>query len=171
VYKSWSYTISATLCTSYTTYLFYLLVEVFLGRGWTVYRIQFCYGLQRAVTFSPELVQLSSQPRHQKSCSCDSFNLSPFPSSVFCPISQNFEKRLLASSFTSVRPHGTARLPMNGFSLNLIFGIFRKSIGKIHVPLKSDNNNGYFKWWPLYIYDNISLNSSYNEKCFRQICT
>ena len=40
------------------------------------------------------------------------------------------------------------------------------TIFKFH--LKSDKNNAYFTWKPWYIYDNISLNSSYNEKYFRQ---
>jgi hypothetical protein len=34
--------------------------------------------------------------------------------------SQNCEKRLLASSCLSVRPHGTSRLPLEGFTLNFI---------------------------------------------------
>ena len=37
---------------------------------------------------------------------------------------------------------------------------FRKQIEKIQVLLKSDKNNEYFTWKPMYIYDNISLNSS-----------
>jgi hypothetical protein len=41
-----------------------------------------------------------------------------------------------------------------------IWGFFRKFVEKIQVSLKSDKNNGYFTWTPLYIYDNISLNSS-----------
>ena len=43
----------------------------------------------------------------------------------------------------SVRPHGTTRLPLDGFSCNLIFDVFRKSLEKISGPLKSDKNNGY----------------------------
>jgi hypothetical protein len=39
---------------------------------------------------------------------------------------------------------------------------------KIQVSLKSDKNNGYFTRKPVYVYDNISLNSSEKEKCFRQ---
>ena len=35
--------------------------------------------------------------------------------------SQNCERRLLASSCLSVRPHGTSRLPLDGFSWNLIY--------------------------------------------------
>jgi hypothetical protein len=37
------------------------------------------------------------------------------------------------------------------------FKIFRKSVEKIHVSLKSDKNNGYFIWRPMNIYENISL--------------
>jgi hypothetical protein len=35
-------------------------------------------------------------------------------------------------------------------------GIFRKCVEKIQFSLKSDKNNGYFTWIPMYIYDNIS---------------
>jgi len=45
--------------------------------------------------------------------------------------------------------------------------IFRNYVEKIQVSLKSDKNNEYFKFTPMYIYDNISLNSSWNDKCFR----
>jgi hypothetical protein len=38
--------------------------------------------------------------------------------------------------------------------------IFRKSCKKIQVSLKSDKNNRYFTWRPMYIYDDISQNSS-----------
>ena len=40
------------------------------------------------------------------------------------------------------------------------FSIVRKSVEKIDVLLKSDNNNEYFTWRPMYIYDNVSLISS-----------
>jgi hypothetical protein len=42
----------------------------------------------------------------------------------------------------------------------LYLSIFWKSVEKIQVSLKSDKNNGYFTRRPVYIYDNISLNSS-----------
>ena len=45
---------------------------------------------------------------------------------------------------------------------------FPKSVNKVHLSLNSDKNNGYFTWRPTCIFDHISLNSSYNEKCFRQ---
>jgi len=38
--------------------------------------------------------------------------------------------------------------------------IFLKSVEKIEVLLKSDKNNGYFTWRPVYIYGSISLNYS-----------
>jgi len=38
--------------------------------------------------------------------------------------------------------------------------IFRKSVEKIQVSLKSDKNNLYFTYRPIYIFDHISLNSS-----------
>jgi hypothetical protein len=38
--------------------------------------------------------------------------------------------------------------------------LFRKSVEKIHVSLKSDKNNGYFTWTCFHIYGNISLSSS-----------
>ena len=38
--------------------------------------------------------------------------------------------------------------------------IFRKSIQKIQIRLKSNMNNGYITWKPIYIYNNISMNSS-----------
>jgi len=43
-------------------------------------------------------------------------------------------------------------------------------VAKIQVPLKSDNNNGYFTRRPVDNFDHISLISSQNEKCFRQNC-
>jgi hypothetical protein len=43
-----------------------------------------------------------------------------------------------------VCPHGTPRLPLDGFSLNLISVYFQKSVEKIQVSLKSDKHNRYF---------------------------
>ena len=84
--------------------------------------------------------------------------------------SQNCEKRLLASSCPSVcptvLPHGITRLSLDGFLWNLI--VFRKIDQKIQLLLKSDMNNGYFTWRHTYIFDNISLSSSWNEESFRQ---
>ena len=46
--------------------------------------------------------------------------------------------------------------------------IFRKFVENLQVWLKSDKSNGYFTRWLVHIYNIISLNSSYNEKFFRQ---
>ena len=41
----------------------------------------------------------------------------------------------------SVRPYGRNRLPLDGFTRNYFS---KKSVEKIQVPLKSDNQNRYF---------------------------
>ena len=62
-----------------------------------------------------------------------------------------------------VCPHGTSRLPLDGFSRNLIFEyFFFKSVKIVENSLQSDKNNGYFTLRPIYIFDNISLYSSQN---------
>jgi len=80
--------------------------------------------------------------------------------------------REVTSSFVvsvcpSVRPQGTTRLPLDGFTRNMIYEDFSKIVEKIQTSLKRDNNNGYFTWQHVYNYDNISLNS-WNEKFFGQ---
>jgi hypothetical protein len=45
------------------------------------------------------------------------------------------------------------RLPMDGFSLIWYLNIFRKSVHKIQVSLKSDKHNGYITWTPIYAYE------------------
>ena len=61
-------------------------------------------------------------------------------------LSQNRQKWLL---LMSARPHATTLL-----QLGLIFVkfevFFKKSVGEIQVSLKSDKNNGYFIWRPIY---------------------
>jgi hypothetical protein len=43
-----------------------------------------------------------------------------------------------------------------------------QNLKKIQVLLKSGKSNKYFTGRCMYIYDNVSLNSSYNEKCLGQ---
>jgi hypothetical protein len=44
----------------------------------------------------------------------------------------------------STCPHGRSRLPLDGFSSNLVFDyFFFKSVEKIQVSFKSDKDNGY----------------------------
>jgi hypothetical protein len=51
--------------------------------------------------------------------------------------------------------HRTIRLPLDGFSWNLIFEYFFKYVEKIQVSLKFDKNNGYFAWRLIQIFDHI----------------
>jgi len=67
-------------------------------------------------------------------------------------------QKVTVSSIVSVCPHGTTHLSLNRFSWNLTI-LFWKSVKKFQVSLKSDKNNGYFPWCPMYICDNILLNS------------
>jgi len=46
------------------------------------------------------------------------------------------------------------------------WSIFLKSVKKLQVSLKHSKNN--FAWRPVYIFDHISLNSSWNENFCRQ---
>ena len=49
------------------------------------------------------------------------------------------------------------------------FDIFRKSLEKIQVSLKSDKNKGFCTWSrPIYIFDHIWLSSSHSEDCVRR---
>lgn len=73
---------------------------------------------------------------------------------------------LCMSLSPSACPHGTTQLPLYGFSWNFYVSIFRKSIKKTGISLKYDRNNRYLTWRPTQTY--ISLNSSCNDKCFRQ---
>ena len=46
--------------------------------------------------------------------------------------------------------------------------IFRQYVTEIQASFKFDKNNGYSTWKLMYIYNNISLNFSYNQKYFKQ---
>jgi len=76
--------------------------------------------------------------------------------------SQNCEKRLLASSCLSVRldAWNNSRSHCADFHVTWYLNIFRKSVEKMEVSLKSDKNNRYFTWRAIYIFDHISLISS-----------
>jgi len=78
--------------------------------------------------------------------------------------SHNCEKQLQASSCLSVRPHEKLGSHWKEFHEIWYLSIFRIPVEKIQVWLKSDKNNGYFTWRPIYIYGN----SSHNEKYFAQ---
>ena len=65
--------------------------------------------------------------------------------------SQNYEKRPLASSSPSVRMETLGSLWTDFYEI-WYFSIFRKSVQKIQVSLKSDKNKGYFTWRPIYMF-------------------
>ena len=70
----------------------------------------------------------------------------------------------------SFRPSVHMELDSHGtdFYEILHLSIFRKTMDKIKVSLKSDENNGYFNMKTIHISDHISRNESYNDKCFTQ---
>jgi hypothetical protein len=60
----------------------------------------------------------------------------------------------VAFSFVmTVRSHVTTQLPLDGFSLNLIFVDFLKIYRENPGLIKSDKNNRHFTRRPVYIYD------------------
>jgi hypothetical protein len=73
----------------------------------------------------------------------------------FCPLLSSFAKLRKGSSYLSVIPpicpHGTTRLPLYGFSWNLIFEHLPKSVDIFQVFLKSDKIKECFIWRPIYI--------------------
>jgi hypothetical protein len=75
----------------------------------------------------------------------------------------DYELRVCPPAWNNSAP--TRRIIMEFDNL----GVFKKSFEEILVSCISDKNNGYCTRRCLYIYDdNISLNSSWNEDCFRQ---
>ena len=70
----------------------------------------------------------------------------------------------------SVRPFAWEQLAFHWIKFHEIrySGIFLKSVEIIRDSLKPDSNNGYFTQRPMYTFDSASLNSSQNQKCFRQ---
>ena len=69
-------------------------------------------------------------------------------------------RKATTSLAMSVSPHGTTRLPLDGFLRNFIFEYFWKICREIQVSLKYDNNNGYLTRRPMNISYHISLSSS-----------
>jgi len=70
-------------------------------------------------------------------------------------ISRKATLTFVMSVYPSVPAHGTTRLPLDGFHEILYLSTFRKSVEKIQVSLKCDENNWYFARRPMCIYENI----------------
>jgi hypothetical protein len=68
----------------------------------------------------------------------------------------------------SVRPHGATRLPLDGFSLSLIFEYFSKICWENSSLIKTNKNNGHFTWRSVNIYDRYVAEFVLNEKRVRQ---
>ena len=84
-------------------------------------------------------------------------------------VRKNCEQRPLVSSCLSVCFARTNSTHTGQIFVRFNFcDSFETPKRKFKHHLISDKNNGYFTWWPVYIYDNIWLISSWNEKCFRQ---
>ena len=80
---------------------------------------------------------------------------------LFLARSQNCEKQNISCSCPSIFTRWTSLLRLDEFSVNFtIWPFFPKSVEKIQVSLKLDNNNRYFTWRPIYSFDHISLSSS-----------
>ena len=79
---------------------------------------------------------------------------------------QNCKNQLLASSVCPSTWNNSA--PTERILMKFdIWASFWKSVSKIQVCLKSDYSNGYFMWKRFHIYGNITLNSSWDEECFK----
>jgi hypothetical protein len=102
---------------------------------------------------------------------CGDFSRLIFPSCVDTVLGALIKlKKATISFIMSVRPFGTTRVPMNGFSWNFIFEDF-SNISRVH----SSFIKIWQEWRALYMTtlvhkDNISLNTSYNDKYFKQSC-
>jgi hypothetical protein len=57
---------------------------------------------------------------------------------------------VIVSLSLSVPPHGTTRFRLDGFSWNLMFYYYRKSVEKNQVSFKSEKNNGYLTYRAIY---------------------
>ena len=69
--------------------------------------------------------------------------------------------------YICIRLHGVTYQPTAlSFVVYWLCICYFDQIFRLQVSLKSDNNNEYFTWRCFHIYDD-SLNSSYNEKCFK----
>jgi len=68
-------------------------------------------------------------------------------------------RHICLSVCLSVRPRGTARLPLDRFSLNMIFGSFSE--------ISRENSSfisGCFPWRPTYVYENVLPIMSFSDK-------
>ena len=73
---------------------------------------------------------------------------------------RHFSLSVRSSVRLTVSPHGTNQRPLEDFHENRCLRIFRKSVGKVGFPLKSEENKGNLHEDQHIFFNNISLNSS-----------
>ena len=83
--------------------------------------------------------------------------------------SHSGEKRLLASPCLPFGPRGKSRAPRDGFSRNSILEVFLSKSSRENTYFIKICKGDYLR--PMYIYVNISFNSSSNEKWSDKSCT
>jgi hypothetical protein len=86
--------------------------------------------------------------------------------------SQNCEKRQLASSCLSVYlplcPSARNKsTPTRRIFIKFYTSTCEKYVEKFRVSLTSDENNGYFTWRAIYVFDHRWLIYFWNEKCLK----
>jgi hypothetical protein len=86
-------------------------------------------------------------------------------SGLWLVVSSSKLRKATTSLFMSVSLHAITGPYYTNFHEIWCLRIFRKFVNK--VSLKSDKNDWYITWRPVYINGSTSMNSSYGEKCFR----
>lgn len=114
-------------------------------------------------SFSSHWVNVSTPTALKKSNSLQNihvFHVMSVVSAFMCfrKIAENDYQ--LRHSCPSVRPHGTFRFPLDGFSWSLISLYFCKVFREKAGLIKIWGNNWDFGWIPIYIFDHISPLSS-----------
>jgi hypothetical protein len=118
-----------------------------------------------------QLPSSGSDVKNPWSCTSTSpYNSIAYTVNLFLGALAKFRKATfsLSSFLLPVFLRGANRSQPDGYYEIWYFSIFRNSVEKIKVSLKSDKNNVYFTWRRMYIDDNISLNSPQNKNFFRQ---
>jgi hypothetical protein len=133
-----------------------------------------CPIMKYCASICVEVLEITTGENHLKpSCYCINYQLltfkkfDVFPAEWFLHAFAKLRKATINYAISvslSVRP--SFRVEQLSFHWRTDFleiwylSIFQKYVEKIQVCLKSGKNVGYFTWRPMYIYDNISLNSS-----------
>jgi hypothetical protein len=96
---------------------------------------------------------------------------------------QHFQRRRIWLGFRRFRKigkpvswlrHESPSVPMGQLGSHLMnfreiphFSIFRKSVNRVHIPIKSNNNNRYCTWSPIYIFRSYLPQFSLESEMFQ----